>query len=194
MKPWNRSILRNMFMSTLSFIVLVATILLLSVEDSAAYTTERSLFTDYQPAITERIDASGFKHPGVGLTKAVLENMRDEVRGQKEPWYSYYKAMTTSSSASRTVVSSNQSAADSTKPASTTFNSQGMNAHFIADGLKVYTQALMYYITGDEVYRANAMRIIRIWEQIDPTKYGYLTDGHIHTGIPLNRMVTGAEI
>ena len=31
-----------------------------------------------------------------------------------------------------------------------------------------YTQALMYIITGDEVYRANAMSIIQLWEQMDP--------------------------
>ena len=37
--------------------------------------------------------------------------------------------------------------------------------------IKAYSQAVMYYITGDEVYRANAMMIIRIWEQMDPAKY-----------------------
>lgn len=80
------------------------------------------------------------------------------------------------------------------KPASDAFNSQGFNSRFIADGLKAYTQALLYVISGDEVYRANAMHIIRIWSQMDPEKYVYFNDAHIHTGIPLNRMVTAAEI
>ena len=137
---------------------------------------------------------NGFTHPGVGLTKATLETMRAEVLAQKEPWYSYYKAMTVSSSASKTVTSSNQSSADPTKPAIDAFNSQCFNSRFIADGLKAYTQALLYYITGDETYRANAMHIIRIWSQMDPAKYAYFTDAHIHSGIPLNRMVTAAEI
>ena len=52
----------------------------------------------------------------------------------------------------------------------------------------------MYYITGDETYRANAMHIIRIWSQMDPAKYVFYTDAHIHSGIPLNRMVAAAEI
>ena len=152
-----------------------------------------SLATAYQPQVLESMDASGFKHPGVGLTRAALENMRAQVLAQKEPWNTHFNAMLLSSSASRTVTSSNQGS-DPTKPGSLAFNSQGFNGKFIADGMKAYTQALLYYVTGDETYRANAMRIIRIWAQMDPAQYVYFTDSHIHTGIPLSRMVAAAEI
>lgn len=148
----------------------------------------------YQVEINETMSSAGFIHPGVGLTKSILETTREEIQAKKEPWYSYFEAMSLSSTASKTVVSSNQSATDPTKPASVEFNSQSFNSKFISDGLKAYTQALMYYFTGDETYRANAMQIIRIWSQMDPTKYVYFTDSHIHTGIPLNRMVMAAEI
>lgn len=149
--------------------------------------------TAYQVEIKETV-TEGFIHPGVGLTRSTLETMRSAVLAQQEPWYSYYRAMTASTAASKTVTSSNQSPVDASKPASVTFNSQGFNSRFIADGLKAYTQALMYYITSDETYRANAMHIIRIWSQMDPAQYVYFTDSHIHTGIPLNRMVAAAEI
>jgi large repetitive protein len=191
--------LKNKFKRIFSVVVslsFMVTIIPLSpkVSEAATTATEPSLITDYQPSINEVIDSSGFKHPGVGLTKDILENMRSEVRTQKEPWYSYYKAMTVSSSSSKTIASSNESSTDPTKPATTAFNSQSVESTFIADGLKAYTQALMYYITGDDTYRANAMHIIRIWEQMDPSKYAYYTDAHIHAGYPLNRMVTAAEI
>lgn len=149
--------------------------------------------TDYRVVIHETV-SSGFKHPGVGLTKEILENVRTQVLEKKDPWYSYYQAMLVSSSAAKDVTSSNQSAADPSKPGSDAFDSQGINSRFIADGLKAYTQALLYYITGDETYRGNALHIIRIWSQMDPAKYKYFQDAHIHTGIPLNRMVTAAEI
>ncbi|MGG4552754.1 S-layer homology domain-containing protein [Paenibacillus humicus] len=147
----------------------------------------------YQVEIIES-ESNGFIHPGVGVTKSVLENMRTQVLAKKEPWYSYYQAMTVSSAASKTVASGHASSSDPAKPASYAFNSQGINSRFIQDGLKAYTQTLMYVVTGEEVYRKNALDIIRIWSQMDPDQYAYFNDAHIHTGIPLNRMVTAAEI
>jgi hypothetical protein len=152
-----------------------------------------TLATPYHPTITQATDAAGFLHPGVGVTKEVLENVRTQVRAQQEPWNSHFNAMLLSSAASRTVTSSN-AGSDPTRPASLAFSSQGFNGRFIADGLKAYTQALLFHITGDEVYRANAMRILRLWAQMDPAQYAYFTDSHIHTGIPLSRMVAAAEI
>lgn len=137
---------------------------------------------------------AGFTHPGVSLTAEHLENARAQVQAGVDPWKTYYTAMSTSPAAATTVTSSNASSADPTRPATTALDSQSINSRFIADGLKSYTQALMYVFTGEQVYRTNAMNIIRIWSQMDPTKYVYFTDSHIHTGIPLNRMVTAAEL
>ncbi|NUS83075.1 MAG: hypothetical protein HOY75_10045 [Streptomyces sp.] len=140
------------------------------------------------------VSAQGFSHPGVGLTKPTLENARRQITAGAEPWTSSFHAMQRSSAAGTNVTSSNRSSADPTKPASDAFNSQSFNGRFIADGLKSYTQALLYVLTGEEVYRKNALDVIRIWEQMDPAKYEYFTDSHIHTGIPLNRMVSAAEL
>ncbi len=140
------------------------------------------------------VSAQGFVHPGVGLTEPILDNARRQIAAGAEPWTSSLHAMQQSSAAGTGVTSSNRSSADPTKPGSDAFNSQGFNGRFIADGLKSYTQAVLYVLTGEEVYRKNALDIIRIWEQMDPAKYEYFTDAHIHTGIPLNRMVSAAEL
>lgn len=187
----NQNALRRILLIVASF-SLTTTMVLLAGKAAAADTIQ-TIVTPYQPTVNETVDASGFKHPGVGHTKEVLENMRAAVRAQKEPWNTYFNQMLLSAAASRTVGSSNQGA-DPTKPNSYAFNSQGFNSRFIADGLKAYTQAVLYFVSGDEVYRANAMRIIRIWSQMDPAQYVYFNDSHIHTGIPLNRMVAAAEI
>ena len=197
MKLWsgNRSVHdRQRFLSILVIVSMIAAFLPAAVGTVAADTTTDSLMTDYLPTINETIDASGFKHPGVGLTKDILENMRTEVRAHQEPWNTYFNEMLKSSAASKTIGSANQSGSDPNKPANDAFNGPGIQGQFVTDGLRAYTQSLLYYITGDAVYRANALHIIRIWSQMDPSKYVYFDDGHIHTGIPLYRMATAAEI
>ena len=154
----------------------------------------QTLATSYEPTISETIDASGFKHPGVGLTKDVLENMRTQVRAQREPWNSYFNNMVLSGSASATPSIKNVNPNDPTKPRFYGLNSQGVQSQFISDALTAYTQAILYYVTGNETYRANAMRIIRLYGQMDPAQFVPYTDSHIHTGIPLQRMLGAAEI
>ncbi len=153
-----------------------------------------TLLTSYQPVLSESVDASGFKHPGVGLTKDNLETMRAEVLAKKEPWNTHFNMMLLSAKASKTPRISNVNGTDPSLPRIYGLDSQGAEGIFIADALTAYTQAILYYVTGDSVYRANAMRIIRLYEQMDPSKYVYYTDSHIHTGIPLQRMTGAAEI
>ena len=187
--------LKNIFNRTMTVVLLscIATIVFLVPKVTKAEETAETLITDYEPEINEVI-TNDFKHPGIGLTKDILEDMREQVRAEKEPWNSYFNRMILSDTASKTVSSSNQSGEDPTKPDSDAFNSQGFQSRFIDDALKAYTQSIMYVITGDEVYRENAMHIIRIWSQMDPEKYEYYNDAHIHSGIPLFRMVSAAEI
>lgn len=147
------------------------------------------LLTDYCPQVEESVNTkSGFTHPGVGLTKEMLNTVQSMVRAGEEPWTSYFEDMLESASASRTP------SVKMTNPADTAFNSQGINSRYIADALTAYTQAVLYYVTGDNVYRKNALYIIRQYEQLNPDSYAYFNDAHIHTGIPTNRMCIAAEI
>jgi hypothetical protein len=173
---------------------LAAMLLTIQVDSAYAADTIQTLATSYLPTLSERVDASGFRHPGIGFTKDQLENMRAEVRAQKEPWNSYFNSMLLSSAASKTPAIYNISSADPTQPRYYGISTQGIEKLFIQDANTVYTQAVLYLVTGDDTYRANAMRIIRLYELMDPAQYAYYTDSHIHTGIPLQKMVSGAEI
>jgi hypothetical protein len=175
-------------------ISIITTLVPLPVQVAHAAEPIETLATDYQPTISETIDASGFKHPGMGFTKEILDNLRTQVRAKKEPWNTYFNSMLWSGTASRTPSIKNVDGADPSKPRYYGLDSQGSNGLFIQDALTAYTQAILYYVTGDEVYRANAMRIIRLYGQMDPGRYVYFVDSHIHTGIPLSRMVAAAEI
>jgi hypothetical protein len=80
------------------------------------------------------------------------------------------------------------------RPANSAFNSQGVQSLFIDDAFRAYTQAILYVITGDPAYRANSLKLIRIWSHMDPAAYAYYPDAHIHSGPPLMRMLAAAEI
>ncbi|MFC3492665.1 discoidin domain-containing protein [Glycomyces rhizosphaerae] len=135
---------------------------------------------------------AGFSHPGIGFTEPILENVRTQLAAGAEPWKSGFEALQKSGAAGEGVKPSN-AGSDPTKPRTTAFNS-GTRGMFEADGLKSYTQAVMHVLTGKEVYRRNALAILRNWEQMDPTKFEYYTDSHIHNGVPLFRMSAAAEL
>ncbi len=141
------------------------------------------------PAVSE----AGFTHPGIGLTEPVIQNVRDQLAAGAEPWTSGFEALQQSGAAAENVGPSNAASGDPTKPRTDAFNA-GTRGLFESDGLKSYTQAVMYVLTGKEVHRQNALRIIRLWEQMDPEKFEYYVDSHIHNGVPLFRMASAAEL
>lgn len=151
-------------------------------EVSSPYGNKLQL-TDYLPKVIEYTDPiSGFTHPGVGVTKEILENIQYQLRAGNEPWKSYFETMLLDAWFSGTEVGPTRKGGD--------FN----NGHFISDASRAYAQAVMYFVTGNNAYRKNALTIIRQYEDIDPESLTYFTDACIHTGIPTNKMCIAAEI
>ena len=148
--------------------------------------TER--ITPHRPVIRSVRSDSGLLHPGVGLTKELLITVQKQVRSGTEPWKTYFEDMLASESAWKTPPIC------LTDPGNTAFSSRGTNAKFIRDGLTAYTQAILYIVTGDMRYRANALTILRNWSALKSDEFAYFPDAHIHVGIPMNRMCMAAEL
>jgi hypothetical protein len=151
------------------------------------------LLTDQAVEIHETVSDAGFAHPGVGLTADNLGNMRTQVLAGVEPWASYYDAMKQTRFAAVDFKASIQGPADD-QPTAVAYNTASMRSRQHADSIGAMTQALLYVVTGDEVYRANALHVIRTWSSLDPAKYQYFADAHIHTGVPLYQTLVAAEI
>ena len=151
------------------------------------------------PAVSDAVtintttSSAGFIHPGIGVNAASLENTRAQLLAGAAPWTDYYHGMVVTKYASTTLGSANQGVGDGV-PAANAFNSVDVSNKLFADSSGAYTQALMYYLTGNPVYRENAMKIIRIWSHMDPTKYKFFTDAQIKTGPFVYRLIAAAEL
>jgi len=145
------------------------------------------------PAIVRTLSDAGFAHPGIGFTADHLENMRTQVLAGVDPWAGYYDAMSQTKYAARDFWAENAQPGTDT-PKNDAYASAGMRSSALRDSLGAMAQALEYVVTGDEQYRANTLHILRTWSSLDPAKYAYFADAHIHTGVPLYYMLIAAEV
>jgi hypothetical protein len=146
----------------------------------------------FQPAVS----ATGFKHPALGITQEQLEYARQQVRADVEPYKTYYQTLATvcCNYANINLLPTNRDATKVDTPNTPNFNGNTAQVRLINDSQGALTQAILYYVTGRNEYRRNAMRILRTWSNMNPNGYAYYPDAHIHTGVPLFRMLAAAEI
>ena len=136
-----------------------------------ALTLASFTFTDAQnapsapaPAI---ISKSGFHHPGVLVNRAQLDFIKAKVAAGTEPWKSAFEAAKASDLAALTYTP---------HPVPTVQSGPHSNPDIGAkdeqhDSEAAYTQALLWYISGDKAYAENTIKIMNAWS-------GTLTGGH----------------
>ncbi|MCP2638153.1 hypothetical protein K0817_016490 [Microbacterium sp. HD4P20] len=145
------------------------------------------------PEIVRTVSDAGFQHPGIGFTADHLENMRTQVLAGVDPWASYFDAMTQTRYAAPGFRAELAQPGTDT-PKNDAYASAGMRGIAHRDSLGAMAQALEYVVTGEEKHRANALHVLRTWSNLDPAKYAYFGDAHIHTGVPLYYMLIAAEV
>ncbi|KAA8822902.1 immunoglobulin-like domain-containing protein, partial [Bifidobacterium vespertilionis] len=181
----------------MSLIAAVATLLSVCLVGSAAVAAEPTVAEP--PAIQETVKlltqkVNGFTHPAMSVTPERLAQTRKALAEGKQPYKAYYEAMVSTDYAKRDFTSSNLKAGTLDTPNNNTYTKSSMTMTMSKDSFRAYTQAVMYYLTGDSAYRYNALRILRIWQNMDPNQFVYFPDAHIHVPVPFFYMIAAAEL
>lgn len=138
--------------------------------------------------------ANGFTHPGIGLNQQMLEDVRAQVLAKREPWHSGFLKLASSPRSAKNVASANRRKDDPTRPEMDAFQNASAEGRLKTDSDVALRQTLMFWFTGEEVYRANAMRIVRLWSKMDPAKFKAYNEVYIHCSFAFKDMIMVAEL
>ncbi|QYR22776.1 carbohydrate-binding protein [Paenibacillus sp. sptzw28] len=105
---------------------------------------------------------TGLVHPGVLHSRADLNTMRDMVWLGKEPWASAFDKFRKTPESSKNVVIYGNGGTQKEFVYSQVSDSNG-DKQLRQDATTAYQQALMWYITGDQVYLNNAKKVLDAW-------------------------------
>lgn len=187
----------------ISFVLGIIMFLTFSVTPVQADSSEvkakiNSLITSFVPNIVENKVHTltvSFTHPGIGMTKEMLDNMRDHVRAGDEPWASAFVQFSeyAKNKTSPTIrIQANNN--DYVNIPSGGYPSIGYYAvrNMAQDADTAYSAMIMWYITGNDVYRKNAIGIIRNWSKVQ--SIGSIYDEQIRVSLGVFKLCFAAEI
>jgi len=123
---------------------------------------------------------AGFAHPGVLVNRAQLDEIKRRVKAGIEPQKSAFEALKADKLAARDYEPHPR---ETVECGSFSRPDLGCKAEQ-ADSEAAYAQALLWYITGDETYAKNTVKILNAWS-------GTLTGGHTNANGPVQASWTG---
>jgi hypothetical protein len=151
------------------------------------------LITAFVPIVRETRNASsGLLHPGILLTKAQLDTMQRHVRAGDQPWTSAFEQY--SKDAGSSTDPRIYYEGWTTIPAGGGLGKGGNYVTFrmAKDASTAFKQTVMWYITGNEAYRLNALKIIRDYCAI--TSIFPHWDAQIRWGVSSYQMCCAADV
>ena len=122
-----------------------------------------------------------FRHPGVLVNQAQLDFTTSQVNTSTDPWFSAFETTSTSSYGSLSYTPHPWQTVECGPSSHPNYGCSDERN----DALAAYTQALLWYITGDPNYAESSIAIMNAWSST-------LTGGHINSNAPLQAGWTGS--
>lgn len=108
---------------------------------------------------TPALASQAFHHPGILSNEKELAYVKQKIQANQQPWKQAFDGLKASSYAS---LSYQPRPFQIVSCGSYNANSNGCE-EMVEDGVAAYSQSLMWWITGDARYAANAKKIINAW-------------------------------
>ena len=138
------------------------------------------------PRVLETLNATnGMLHPGIGLNASRIDTIVRNVRGGVEPWKSLFARATADgrfSKAPRFLFGGEEHA-----------NNQHVDDRLCWDGETATCQMVMYLVTGQELYRSNALSLVRRYYMTVKDGSGHW-DCHFRWGNAIRTYLMAAEL
>jgi len=135
-----------------------------------------------EPTTAPTKSSAGFYHPGVLINRAQLDLIKSKVAAGAEPWKSAFEAAKRSDYGALSYTPHPIQTVECgpySKPDHGCKDEQ-------RDSAAAYTQALLWYISGDKTYAENAIKIMNAWSST-------LTGGHTNSNGPVQAAWAGEE-
>ena len=151
------------------------------------------LITSFTPTVHEvRNATSGLLHPGIIQTKEQLDTMQRHVRNGDQPWASAFAAFSQLRTCSTNPPILYAGWTDIPRGGGLGKGGNFVTFRMAKDANTAYKQVVMWYITGDETYRLNALKIIRDYGAIKKAAPHW--DAQIRWGIASYQLCCAAEV
>jgi hypothetical protein len=155
--------------------------------------TGSPLITDFTPTVIEmRSATSGLLHPGITITKAQIETMQRHVRNGDQPWASAFEEFSKNERSSINPRLSYQPQWTEIPHGGRGQAGNFITFHMAMDADVAFHQIIMWLNTGNEIYRHNAIHIVRDYFSI--RKIDYHWDSQIRWGVASYKMCFVAEL
>jgi len=122
-----------------------------------------------------------FRHPGALVNRDQLDFIKTQVNNSTDPWLSAFDRARTSTYGSLSYQPHPWQTVECGPSSHPNYGCSDERN----DALAAYTQALLWYITGNSAYAENSIAIMNAWS-------GRLTGGHINSNAPLQAGWTGS--
>lgn len=143
-----------------------------------------SILTDNTVTIEETVTENGFTHPGIGFTTENLNTMREMVLDGVSPWVDYFEGMR------RTRYADPEG---ELKKQEQIVNNGGISS-FADDAQRIWVQAMLYFVTGNEEYRRLPVEAIKFYGEREDFFPEWFSDSHIKLGKYVRTFCIAAEL